>query len=190
MSDLPLPSSHSFPLDPRQSCLFQFVNAIQAFNQDGEGPPVLENIALDWASHPLSASCWNHEAIAILSLNFHTKLKSEAFKEVVYQEESMNLPALRCLCGQKLVHTHQAHHKQALIITATPNEQEQVKSSLRALEERCLKGKRKVSRHFGVCSPLVETHFFQSLPCLDTCEAQKNCDKKTTSRIQRHGMPS
>lgn len=139
---------------------------------------MLENIALDWASHPLSVSRWNREAIAILSLDFHTKLKSGAFKEVVYQEESMNLPALRRLCRQKLVHTHQAHHKQALINTATPDEQEQVKSSLRALEERHLKGERKVSCCFGVCSPLVETRFFQSLPCLDTCEAQKNCDRK------------
>ncbi|KAI9462601.1 hypothetical protein HD554DRAFT_2041178 [Boletus coccyginus] len=78
------------------------VNAIQVFNQNGEGPPVLENIALDWASHPLSASRWNREAIAILSLDFHMKLKSGAYKEVVYQEESMNLPALRRLCGQKL----------------------------------------------------------------------------------------
>ncbi|KAI9567123.1 hypothetical protein HD554DRAFT_2270715 [Boletus coccyginus] len=125
------------------------VNAIQVFNQNGEGPPVLENIALDWASHPLSVSCWNREAIAILSLDFHMKLKSGAYKEVVYQEESMNLPALRRLCGQKLVRTHQAHRKRALINAATPDEQEQVKSSLRALEEKRLKGERKISRRFG-----------------------------------------
>jgi hypothetical protein len=90
----------------------------------------------------------------------------------------MNLAALQRLCGQKLVRTHQAHHKQALINMATPDEQEQVKSSLRALEERRLKGDRKISRRFGVCGPLVETHFFQSLPCLDTCEVQKNRDRK------------
>ncbi|KAI9459519.1 hypothetical protein HD554DRAFT_2041861 [Boletus coccyginus] len=125
------------------------VNAIQVFNQNGEGPPVLENIALDWASHLLSASRWNHEAIAILSLDFHMKLKSGAYKEVIYQEESMNLPALRRLCGQKLVRTHQAHRKRALINAATPDEQEQVKSSLRALEEKRLKGERKISRRFG-----------------------------------------
>ncbi|KAG6377650.1 hypothetical protein JVT61DRAFT_14409 [Boletus reticuloceps] len=124
-------------------------NAIHAFNQNGKSPPVLENLTLDWASNPLSTSRWNREAISILSPDFHTQLKNKAYKDVVYDEETMNLPAICRLCEKKLVRTHQAHCKEAKINNATADERQQVISNLHAQEEKHLKDERKVSHQFG-----------------------------------------
>ncbi|KIK99309.1 hypothetical protein PAXRUDRAFT_132397, partial [Paxillus rubicundulus Ve08.2h10] len=89
--------------------------AVHAFNHDGISPPSLPDISLDWSCSPLTSSCWNSEALTLLSLNFYEKLKGSSYRNVTFCEKDMNLAALCKLCEQKLAQTHQAHRKQAMV---------------------------------------------------------------------------
>ncbi|KIK74454.1 hypothetical protein PAXRUDRAFT_19855 [Paxillus rubicundulus Ve08.2h10] len=88
--------------------------AVHTFNRDGISPPSLPDISLDWSCSLLTSSCWNSEALALLSLNFYEKLKGSSYRNITFCEKDMNLAALRKLCEQKLARTHQAHQKQAM----------------------------------------------------------------------------
>ncbi|KAI9571092.1 hypothetical protein HD554DRAFT_2169469 [Boletus coccyginus] len=67
------------------------VDAVRTFNQDGISPPLLENVM------------WNSEAISILSLDFYNNLKGGTYRDVIFDEQTMNLQAICKLCEQKLV---------------------------------------------------------------------------------------
>ena len=79
------------------------IDAVRAFNQDGISPPLLENLALDWHCSPLTSSCWNSEAISLLSLDFYNNLKGGAYRDVIFDTQTMSLQAICKLCEQKLV---------------------------------------------------------------------------------------
>ena len=129
------------------------IDTVRAFNQDGISPPHLENITLDWHCSPLTSSHWNSEAISILLLNFYKNLKGAVYQDIVFDEKTMSLQAIRKLCEQKLVRMHQAHRTQAKIDIAAANKQTQVMVQIAAKEEKHQKGDRMIARHHGVCYP-------------------------------------
>lgn len=92
---------------------------MQLFDQDGVPPPTLENIAFDWHHSPFKSSHWNCEAIMILSIDFHNNLRNGVYPDVMYDKNTMHLPAILKHCEQKLLCTQQAYCRKMKIDTAT-----------------------------------------------------------------------
>jgi hypothetical protein len=78
---------------------------IKAYENDGDGGPTLPGIRLDWESS-LKSSLWNDAAITLLASDFHSEIKKD--KIVKYDDNTMNVHALKKLCAAKLVRTRRA----------------------------------------------------------------------------------
>ena len=87
-------------------------NQVEAFNQDGSSPPIIESVAINWTTS-LKSSPWNQETVHLLAADFHAKLKIETYPTIVYNVNCMSVDALGCLCVQKLSRTHDACQQQA-----------------------------------------------------------------------------
>ncbi|KAF8550594.1 hypothetical protein OG21DRAFT_1525019 [Imleria badia] len=126
------------------------INAVQAFNRDGASPPTLDNIAMDWCYSPLKSSRWNSEVIMLLSVDFHRNLKDETYPDVAFDEDTMNLPAIRKLYEQKLICMQQAYRNQMKInAAAAADERVQVIEGFAMKEEKQRKAERMTSRRHG-----------------------------------------
>ena len=93
----------------------------------------------------------------------------------------MSLQAIRKVCKQKLVRTHQAHRTQAKIDIAAADKRTQVMAQIAAKEEKRRKGDRMIARCHGVCYPFKLPFHFGSLN-LKTLARRKKIASRNRSR--------
>ncbi|KAI9455309.1 hypothetical protein HD554DRAFT_2178513 [Boletus coccyginus] len=124
-------------------------DAVQSFDRDSVPPPTLENIAFDWRCSPFKSSRWNREAITILSIDFHNNLRNSVYPDVMYDENTMHLPAILKHCEQKLLRTQQAYRRKIKIDATTAAERDSVVNNLVLKEDRRRKAERMTSRRHG-----------------------------------------
>ncbi|KIK35992.1 hypothetical protein CY34DRAFT_66897, partial [Suillus luteus UH-Slu-Lm8-n1] len=88
--------------------------AVQAFTNNNENPPSLDNIAIDWQDS-LRSSLWNTEAINLMVIDFQQKIQTGSYPSVTFDDDTMNLDDLRVLCIDKLRRTQQTYREHCKI---------------------------------------------------------------------------
>ncbi|KAG1862605.1 hypothetical protein F4604DRAFT_1683753 [Suillus subluteus] len=90
------------------------LQAVQAFTDNNENPPSLDNIAIDWQDS-LRSSLWNTEAINLMVVDFQQKIqterrKIEAFTDVQEREEATHEQSCRSIRRQHLDRLNTCKH--------------------------------------------------------------------------------
>jgi len=139
-------------------------NQVEAFDQDGSSPPMIKNIAIDWSS-PLKSSPWNQEAIRLLAVDFHMRIKTGTYPTVVYDAKSMSIDALRHLCMQKLSWTHEACQQQVEIDSQpTIEKQQEAILKLSVIRATQLKNNRSIAQRLGICFQYISSDVLSLIP--------------------------
>ena len=102
------------------------------------------------------------------------------YPDVMYDENTMHLPAILKHCEQKLLHTQQAYHRKMKINMATTTKRDSVITNLVLKEDRRWKAERMTSRRHGVWP--VSSKLPIADPVIDTGMVQKACIGEPISR--------
>jgi hypothetical protein len=119
---------------------------VDAYETLGERGPAFPDIRLDWGAS--LKSVWNDAAITFLAEDLRSEIKKD--KIVEYDNDTMNLGALKKLCAKKLVETRRAIRTQKKLKNLTPNEVPMAEQSLRDITARRRKADRYGTRRHSV----------------------------------------
>ncbi|KAG2116188.1 hypothetical protein BD769DRAFT_1391078 [Suillus cothurnatus] len=99
---------------PREARYQESITSVQAFTNNNENPPSLDNIAIDWQDS-LRSSLWNMEAINLMVVDFQQKIQTGSYPSVIFNDDTMNLDDLHVLCIDKLCRTQQTYRERRKI---------------------------------------------------------------------------
>ena len=109
----------------------------------------------------------------ILSIDFHNNLRNGVYPDVMYDKNTMHLPAILKHCEQKLLCTQQAYCRKMKIDMATAVKWDSVVTNLVLKEDRRRKAERMTSHRHGVWPASSKLPIAD--PVIDTGTAQKDC---------------
>ncbi|KAG1860039.1 hypothetical protein F4604DRAFT_1930349 [Suillus subluteus] len=88
------------------------LQVVQAFTDNNENPPSLDNIAIDWQDS-LRSSLGNTEAINLMVVDFQQKIQTGSYPSVKFNDDTMNLDDLRIEAFADVQEREEATHEQS-----------------------------------------------------------------------------